>query len=93
MVKHIAKIFPDKFQEMGKEDALVIIHEGMEKSSGYGVKSERDVALFVDLMIGIGHNFDIIKETAWIRTILDDMELPPSDRMDLIYKQLPMRKP
>ena len=91
MVKHLCRLFPERCEEMGPDALGLLIREGVRKAAGYRVRAERDVALFIDLMMGLSPDFDNRWETDWTREILEDDTLSPSDRMDLIYSNLKHR--
>lgn len=52
---------------------------GITRAQGHGLRSERDLARFVALMIAVAPNFD---EQPGLRAWLDDPRLPPEQRID-----------
>jgi hypothetical protein len=93
MVRHLAQIFPGKIRTgpdptIGDVKVRDLVRLGVKKSSGYGLKGERNVALFIDLMVGISPGFDQLKEMSLVRAILENAKMPEGEKMDLIYQHL-----
>ena len=93
MVKHIAQTFPAEYEEMldpetGDKPVRELVREGVERASRYEVTSERNVAMFIELMVDLSRDFDKRPQTAWTCEILEDPELPEDGKMDAIYDEL-----
>ncbi len=91
MLEHLAKVFPEKFQAMGLQEARRIIRKGHNKAFRYRITTERNVSLFIDLTIGLDQEFDTAEKYAWIREILDNKNRAENNRMDEIFFLLPYR--
>ncbi len=91
MAKHLRRVFPDRCESLGDAAVARLIQEGIRKASTYHITSERDVALFIDLMVGIAPDFDQQPDMVWGRNILEDKTLTPGDKMDLIFSHLKNR--
>ena len=91
MVKHLAHVFPEHSESLSEDAALRLIRVGIRKASTYHITSERDVALFIDLMVGIAPDFDQQPDMIWGRKILEEKALTPGDKMDLIFSRLKNR--
>lgn len=92
MVKHIARVFPDQYQKMGETGARKAIRDGIVKAGFYKIKSERDIALFIDLMVGVDPEFDTLEKMQWAREILLNEKYSAKSRMDILYYQLPYKE-
>ena len=92
-VKHIAEVFPGEFRDLldpGGSDRPVreLIGNGIEKASKYDIKAERNVTLFIDLMVGISPDFDDRRDMPWASGFLEDRDIPEDSKMNLIYQRL-----
>ena len=89
MVDHLYEIFPDKCQELGsRAQVRKVARQGLEQAQGYGIDTEQDVALYVDIMFGIGPDFPDGEDMAWARSILENDSLIGPAKMDLILQRL-----
>ncbi len=91
MMRHVRRVFPQATSVMTDDEVRGLVRDGIERSRAYGIRRETDVALFIDLLLGIGTDFDDRPECAWIRTILDRREQSGMLRMQLIYDELPQK--
>lgn len=96
MVAHIAKDFPEQYREMRHakgSDAPVrqFVWDGVKRAEGYGITSESNVELFLDLLLDLGTDFDTRADTDWTREVLDAPDLPEDEKMDTIYGELDRR--
>lgn len=58
MVDHVSEIFPDECKESGSKGQIrELVRQGLNQARGYGINTEEDVALYVDIMFGIGPDF------------------------------------
>ena len=58
-----------------------LIRRGIERAQGHGIASERDVCVFLGLMLTFGEDFD--KALPWARAIVRDRDLIDGhDRID-----------
>jgi hypothetical protein len=89
MVDHLHEIFPDKCEELGSKGKIrELARQGLERAQGYGIDTEQDVALYVDIMFGIGPDFPDGEDMAWARSILENDGLIGPAKMDLILQRL-----
>jgi hypothetical protein len=92
MMRHLVRIFPEQCEAMGDKAMHRLIRDGIAKAAGYQIVIERHVALFIDLMMGIAPDFDRQPEMVGIRRILEDPDLTPDDKLDLIYSEIKDRE-
>jgi len=62
-----------------------LIRLGIQRANGYRITTEYDVARFIDLMYLLSPDFDSNPQSAWIRDVLSDPQIPDDKKMDLIY--------
>ncbi len=89
MVDHLSEIFPEKCKELGsKAQIRELARQGLERARGYGIDTEQDVALFVDIMFGIGPDFPDGEDMRWARSILENEGLSGPAKMAFILQRL-----
>lgn len=91
MVDHVRRVFSERAAPMTDEQIRSQVQDGIERAEAYGIRREADVALFIDILFGIGPDFDDRPECAWIRTILENRDDSGTLRMQLVYDELPRR--
>ena len=82
MRDHATSMFPQRTKQLGSDRLDQLIEDGIAAASRYGLITEQDVALFIDLMIGLAPDFDAAPECAWVRPFLEG-DSPA--RMELLY--------
>ena len=92
MVAHIRVKFPAQFEELGERKVRERVWDGVERAKRYEIRAQKDVARFIRFMFGIGPNFDTARKTAWVRPILEDKEVPASERLDRIRAEARERR-
>lgn len=84
---HLRRFFPDLCAPLADTELQVIIRRGIDRAGSYGVVGERDVTLYLNLILTLGHDFDRDPTLPWARAILVDPELPePERRMRRLYR-------
>lgn len=91
MIEHLRTVFRDKLSSVNDQDLGDLINSGIMKSELYGFSTERNIALFIDLLVGVSEDFETAEQTRWIRSILDEKQFSEDVRIELIYKELPRR--
>jgi hypothetical protein len=91
-LEHVNRVFPAELQQLcaggSDQPARRRIRLGVRKAAFYRVVQERDVLLFIDLMFGIGPDFDQQAESAWITEILEHDTLSGHEKIQRIYRRL-----
>jgi hypothetical protein len=90
--QHIARIFPERYKQLGQIKTRQLIREGIAKAGTYGIKAELPVTLFIDLMVSIDPEFDNLERMQWARAILEDKKFSGKSRMNIIYYKLPYKE-
>ena len=85
--KHLVKTYPDMLKRTPKQDVQQSIQAGIKRAAVYGLIAEYDVVRFIDLMYQLSPDFDSSPKNSWIRKVLDDPEIHPREKMDLIYEK------
>ncbi|HUT35744.1 MAG TPA: hypothetical protein VNE39_19810 [Planctomycetota bacterium] len=95
-VRDIATAFPIEYEEMldpqgGDGKARELVRKGVEKAASYGVEIERNVWLFIDLMVQLSPDFDEEPAMRTAREVLEDKELAEGPKIALVYAELEAR--
>ena len=85
---HLKKIWPENCQNMGDTELYASIDQGLQKAQRYGFKSEYDIVRFIDLMYTLSMDFDDDNGDPEINSLLQNNELMPTSKMDLIYDKV-----
>lgn len=93
MARHIETTFPERARALGDEGTRRLVGDGIARAGAYGIRSERSVALFIDLMVLLGEEFDCDDTHAWMRPVLEHSRVPDGAKLDEILRQLPERAP
>lgn len=72
MLQHIANEFPETAEMCGEEGILRIIDSGLSRIGQYGLKSNFEACLFIDMTIMLGTGFDTDPLLPWARKILSE---------------------
>jgi hypothetical protein len=79
MVEHVKEFFP-KYYEIHKEPLIrKVILYAVDRAESYRLITERDVCLYVNLVLLLGSNFDTDPQLPWAAAILNDETITDSD--------------
>ena len=88
MRQHLHEFFTLQCQALGEAGIGNLIDVGTSRASTYGIEIERDVCVFIDLMIELGQDFDSDAHLPWVEEILNDPDMPdPSGRIRRLYDE------
>jgi len=93
MAAHLKETLPDQVGSQDDATLTATIDAGIDAARSLGLSAERDVARFVDLVVGLGPSFLDAAETSWTRALLENQRQAPSARLDAVYRQLESRRP
>ncbi len=87
MARHLRRFFREECRILGEDSLFETIRHGIRRASSYGIVNERDVALYLNLTLALGRDFDSDPLLPWARAILVDPALPePWLRMGRLYR-------
>jgi hypothetical protein len=86
--KHLRRVFPDKAAPLEPEELAHRIAMGLEKASEYKLVSELELTLFLDLVFGLGPDFDEQPRNQWMVQTLERKDLDNFEKLDKIYDRL-----
>jgi hypothetical protein len=84
MVVHLGECFPEPCDALGPAGLRELLRIGVARAEAHGFTGEREVSLYLGLMLAFGPDFD--REEPWARAILEDAE--PEDakaRMERLH--------
>jgi hypothetical protein len=90
--KHLRTELHEETRALSDGQILPMIKEGVERGRQYGVTTERDLTLFVDLIFLLSPKFEDAPDMNWAKRILLNKEIEGGAKMGLIYKQLAARQ-
>jgi hypothetical protein len=85
MFAYLEKNFPKNCEIHGETKTREIIRYGIEEAEVHGLTSERDVCMYINLMLMLGHCFYKDPQLPWASAIFNDENLSPSIKIDRIY--------
>jgi hypothetical protein len=86
MVEHIKKNFPKPIELAGEQAVRETVRLGLDRSKAYGLKTEHEICLYVDLMIMLGTGFDTDPQLPWAAATLNDETVSSSvKRVEKLY--------
>jgi hypothetical protein len=84
-VAHLSRIRP---AAVPPEQVRPVVWAGIARAAGYGIRVERDLVLYLELLVRVGADFDLREEHAWARRLLQSPALLPAARVRLVYDRL-----
>ena len=85
LVGHVKEEFPEKTAERDEETLRAMVKGGIGRAESHGFTSAEDQTAFISIMFEIAPNFD---EQPQIRTVLDDPNFAPGDRLERLWSPL-----
>jgi hypothetical protein len=84
---HLRSYFAEDIQALDDSALRQLIRHGIDRAAGFGVVAERDVTLYLDVMVTLGPDFDRDPTLPWAYEILVEPELPePARRMRRLFR-------
>jgi hypothetical protein len=85
---HLRQEFVEQTQPLSDAQLREAIDEGIRRGRLYGITTERDLMLFVDLTFILAPKFEEARGMEFARRVLLNSELDGEEKMSLIYQQL-----
>lgn len=86
--KHLRRVFPEKTAGLKPEELAHRIKLGLEKAAEYKLVSELELTLFLDLVFGLGPDFDEQPRNEWMVRTLERMDLDNFEKLDKVFDRL-----
>ncbi len=84
LIAHLNRSFPAECATLGGEGIRQAVRSGIALAATYGIRLERDICRYVDLMFVLGHDFD--RDLPWASDILSDEMCPnPTAKVERLY--------
>lgn len=87
LVTHLGEVFPKRCAALGDEKVRAMVKDGTQRAQKYGVVAERDVAMYVDLMLVVRPDFDVARETPWAKPIVGDTALSGPQKVTRLFAE------
>ena len=88
MVKHLYTYFPKKCDALGEAMVRNFIRQGIDRTRIYGIRAEKDVSRFINLMLTFGKDFDTDSQLPWAQEILVEKKFDQRiSVMDALYQK------
>jgi hypothetical protein len=82
MVRHMSKLFPDQCRILSDDGVRGLIRHGLARAAVYRLARESDLCRFIELMFGLGRDFDQSPKLPWVSaTLLDESIADPGLRL------------
>ena len=63
---------PSSARKLGEDKTRETIQQGIAKAKKYGIVSEHDVCIYIDMMFEYGDEFDVDPKLPWASQVLND---------------------
>jgi hypothetical protein len=90
--KHLRTELREETRPFSDAQIRPMIEEGIRRGRQYGVTTERDLTLFVDLIFLHSPKFEDAPDMKWAKKVLLNRELEGDVKMSLIYQRLAARQ-
>jgi hypothetical protein len=85
-LRHIETHFSTHWRIIGEAQLRVVIRLAVERAGRHRLTTERDVCLYLNLMLLLGSAFDADMQLPWATKILSDAAVPnPQGRLERVY--------
>lgn len=86
MLKHIQEYFSNHWRIIGEAQLRQVIQYGVSQAEQYGLTTQREVCLYLNLMLLLGSDFDTDIQLPWAKEVLmDEMIIDPYVRVEQLY--------
>jgi hypothetical protein len=87
----LGRVFPAASAELGRDGVVALVRHGVARARRYGVTAERDVWLYLCVMVVLGREFDVDPDLEWATGILADRDVPGGMRMEFLWSDTRQR--
>lgn len=88
LFEHFDEFFPNHMEIMGDQQARLYVRYGIERARKSGFFKERDICMYISLMLLLGSHFASDPQIPWAGESLNDAEIESvSERIDVLYKR------
>jgi hypothetical protein len=72
MERQLRRVHPERMDAVGTVMADGLIRRAMDRAAGYGLRTERTIALYVHLCVGLGWDFESRPECRELAQVLNE---------------------
>ena len=88
LCEHLRQELPEETKTLPDPQLRSAVEEGIVQGRQYGITTERDLTLFVDLTFLLSPAFEHAPGMEWAKRILLNKEMDGETKMSLIYQKL-----
>lgn len=88
VIAHLHELFPRSTSEYIPSEIRSLIRDGVTLAKRHGITRERDVVLFIDLMLALDREFDKLPKYQWASEILAEPGIPGTLKIERLYDEL-----
>jgi hypothetical protein len=93
MVRRLKAEFPSRCAAYGDDGTKVLVQQGIQQASKYGIVAQPQVCAFIELMFKLSPTFDSEARFAWATQILnDDTLLDPGEKVERLRSEAGKRR-
>lgn len=81
MLRYLKEKYGHLYSNNSDQEILEVVDKGIKKAFFYNIKTQSDVAMFIDRMALYGISFDKDVEYSWIQRILNSKTIPSEYKM------------
>lgn len=86
LMAHLGRYFPEQCRALGEEETRRLVQHGLQRAATYQIMAEDDVCKYLNLMFGLGRDFDHDPRLAWARSVLEDNQIPnATEKINRVY--------
>jgi len=87
-VDRIAVEHEDRYAELGRDGTRALVEEGIARAAGYGVRETGSVGAFIDLMLTVDREFELMPDLEGVLAVLQDDALSGEAKMGIVTEQM-----
>jgi hypothetical protein len=87
MVQYVAREFPDRYAAFGDAGCEDYVRTALKSAATFRIEHEGAVAVYLELMLEFGDNFERAPHREWAGNILANVDLPGPKRIDMIRER------
>jgi hypothetical protein len=87
MVEYLSRQLPDVCGIMDETTVRESIQKGIEHAGRYGIRSEYDVARYIELRHRFSQDFETVFDAPWAKEILENPDMDSHPKMNELWER------
>ncbi len=88
LFRQISAAHPVRFEMLSEAEGRAVIARGIEMGSRYGIETETDLGVFLDLMVRLEASFQARLEQGWLSEAMRSTELSSEAKVQLLRAEM-----